>query len=91
MLPLFSVDQWFNAEAIERAGAGVALGSDRHTRRAIEPPSEATLAGLRPAVERLLADAGPRAAAQRIAAEMAALPPVDDAPAALEDARRPRG
>ncbi len=85
VLPLFSVDQWFNAEAIERAGAGVALGSDRHTRRAIEPPSEATLAGLRPAVERLLAEDGLRTAARSVAAEMRALPSVDAAPAAFEE------
>jgi hypothetical protein len=53
----------------------VALGSDRLTRLAIEPPGEETVAALRPAVERLLADPGPRAAAQAIADEMRALPP----------------
>jgi UDP:flavonoid glycosyltransferase YjiC (YdhE family) len=85
VLPLFSVDQWFNADAVARAGAGVALGAaERHTRRAIDLPSEATLAALRPAVEHVLADPGPRRAATRIAAEMRALPPVDEAPAALE-------
>jgi len=85
VLPLFSVDQWFNAAALARAGAGVALGAaERHTRRAIDLPSEATLAALRPAVEHVLADPGPRRAAARIAAEVRALPPVDDAPAALE-------
>jgi UDP:flavonoid glycosyltransferase YjiC (YdhE family) len=85
VLPLFSVDQWFNAAALARAGAGVALGAaERHTRRAIDLPSEATLAALRAAVEHVLADPGPRRAAARIAAEMRALPPVEDAPAALE-------
>jgi len=89
VVPLFSLDQWFNAEAVERAGAGVALGSDRLTRLAIEPPSEETVAALRPAVERLLADPAPRAAAQAIADEMRALPPVDEAVPALEAIARP--
>ena len=84
VLPLFSVDQWFNAEAVARAGAGVALVADRHTRRAIDLPSAETLAGLAPAVEHVLSDPGPRRAAQAVAAAMRALPPVDDAPAALE-------
>ena len=29
VVPLFALDQWFNAEAVERAGAGVALGGER--------------------------------------------------------------
>jgi UDP:flavonoid glycosyltransferase YjiC (YdhE family) len=84
VLPLFSLDQWFNAEAVARAGAGVALDGERRTRRAIDLPSAETLAGLRPAVEHVLSDPSPRAAARRVAAEMRALPAVDAAPAALE-------
>ena len=83
VLPLFALDQWFNAEAVARAGAGIALDGERHSRRAIDLPNAETLAGLRPAVERLLADPGPREAARRIAEEMRALPPVAEAPAAL--------
>jgi UDP:flavonoid glycosyltransferase YjiC (YdhE family) len=83
VLPLFALDQWFNAKAVACAGAGIALDGERHTRRAIDLPNAETLAGLRPAVERLLADPGPREAARRIADEMRALPPVDEAPAAL--------
>ena len=83
VLPLFALDQWFNAEAVARAGAGVALDTERHTRLPIHLPNEETLAALRPAVEHVLSDPAPRAAAQRIAAEMAALPSVDEAPAAL--------
>jgi UDP:flavonoid glycosyltransferase YjiC (YdhE family) len=90
VVPLFALDQWFNAEAVERAGAGVALSSDRLTRLAIEPPSEATRAALRPAVEQLLSDPGPSAAARAIADEMRALPPVDDAVPALEAIARER-
>ena len=84
VLPLFALDQWFNAEAVARAGAGIALDGERRTRRAIDLPSAETLAGLRPAVEHVLSDPGPRAAARRLAAEMRALPPVDAAPPALE-------
>jgi UDP:flavonoid glycosyltransferase YjiC (YdhE family) len=84
VLPLFALDQWFNAAAVARAGAGVALDGERHTRRAIDLPSAETLAGLRPAVEHVLADPRPRRAAREIAAAMRALPPVDDAPAELE-------
>ena len=85
VLPLFALDQWFNAEAVARSGR-----RRRARRRAPHPPRDRpprrtqTLAALRPAVEHVLADPGPRAAAQRIAAEMRALPPIDTAPAALE-------
>ena len=84
VLPLFALDQWFNAAAVARAGAGVALDAERHTRRAIDLPSEETLAALRPAVEHVLADPGPREGARRVAEAMRTLPPVDDAAAALE-------
>jgi UDP:flavonoid glycosyltransferase YjiC (YdhE family) len=84
VLPLFSLDQWFNAAAVARAGAGVALDAERHTRRAVDLPSEDTLAALRPAVERLLSDPAPRRAAQAIAEEIRGLPPVEAAVSALE-------
>ena len=67
VLPLFALDQWFNAAAVARAGAGVALDGERHTRRAIDLPSAETLAALRPAVEHVLTDPGPRDGARRIA------------------------
>jgi MGT family glycosyltransferase len=84
VLPLFSLDQWFNAAAVARAGAGVALDAERHTRRAVDLPDAATLAALRPAVEHVLTDPAPRRAAQAIADEIRALPPVEDAVPALE-------
>ena len=64
VLPLFSLDQWFNAAAVARAGAGVALDAERHTRRAVDLPDAATLAALRPAVEHVLSTP-PRAARRR--------------------------
>ena len=84
VLPLFSLDQWFNAAAVARAGAGVALDAERHTRRAVDLPDAATLAALRPAVEHVLTDPAPRRAAQAIAEEIRALPPVEAAVPALE-------
>jgi len=84
VLPLFALDQWFNAAAVARAGAGVALDGERHTRRSIELPSEETLAALAPAVERVLSHPGPREGAARVAAALRALPGVDTSPAAFE-------
>ena len=84
VLPLFSLDQWFNAAAVARAGAGVALDAERHTRRAVDLPDAATLAALRPAVEHVLDDPRPRRAAQAIAEEIRGLPPVEAAVSALE-------
>jgi UDP:flavonoid glycosyltransferase YjiC (YdhE family) len=84
VLPLFSLDQWFNAAAVARAGAGVALDAERHSRRAVDLPDAVTLAALRPAVEHVLTDPAPRRAAQAIADEIRALPPVEDAVPALE-------
>jgi UDP:flavonoid glycosyltransferase YjiC (YdhE family) len=85
VLPLFSIDQWANGEAVQRAGAGVALTGDRDTRRVTELPHGDAIGALRGSVERLLADPGPRRGAQAIADEISALPPVDDAIDAFED------
>jgi UDP:flavonoid glycosyltransferase YjiC (YdhE family) len=79
VLPLFSIDQWANAQAVERCGAGVALTAERDTRSVLGLPSDATLAELRPAVERLLGDRDHRYRAMDVAAAMASLPPVDAA------------
>jgi UDP:flavonoid glycosyltransferase YjiC (YdhE family) len=84
VLPLFSVDQWYNAAAVARAGAGVALDAERETRLPIDFPDDATMAALRPALEHVLADPAPRRAAQAIADEIRGLPPVEDAVPALE-------
>jgi UDP:flavonoid glycosyltransferase YjiC (YdhE family) len=67
VIPGFA-DQPRNAARVAALGAGIALDG---------------LAGLGDAVRRLLADDAYRAAARRVAAEVAALPSVDEAPALL--------
>ena len=79
VVPLFSGDQFVNATAVARAGAGLALDDDAAGRGALELLAPATLGRLGDAVGRLLADAAYRDAAAGIAAEMGALPPVDAA------------
>ena len=83
VVPLFSADQWANAAAVAAAGAGLALDAERATRRVLGLPSVRTLAAIGPAVARVLEDPSYRQAAQRIAAAMRALAPVDDAPGVL--------
>jgi UDP:flavonoid glycosyltransferase YjiC (YdhE family) len=68
VVPLFA-DQPWNAERVDAVGAGIALGGG----------PEAAVAGLREAVVRLIGDPSYRSSAQRVAAEMRALPPVDAA------------
>jgi UDP:flavonoid glycosyltransferase YjiC (YdhE family) len=62
-----AADQFRNAEGGVRSGAAVAL-----------VPSENTSDSVRAAVERLLADPGLRAGAERVSAEIAAMPGPDD-------------
>ena len=76
VLPLFSVDQWANADGVARAGAGVALVGERRTRRVGGLPGPATVGELAPAVTRVLADPGFRRAAGEVAGAIRALPPV---------------
>ncbi len=83
VLPLFSIDQWANAAAVDRVGAGIALDAERDTRRVLGLPGADTLQALGPAVQRLLADASYRRASQRIAAAADAAPPVERAVGAL--------
>jgi UDP:flavonoid glycosyltransferase YjiC (YdhE family) len=85
VLPLFSADQWANARAVARVGAGVALDSGRETRRGLGLPDPEAVAQLRPAVERVLREPTFERAAERVAASMRALPPVDTSPAALAE------
>ena len=91
VVPLFSIDQWANAAAVQRAGAGVALDAERGTRRVLARPGPDVMDGLGPAVQQVLADPSHRREAQRIAAAMRALPPADaavDTLAALSSAAR---
>ncbi|WP_445149686.1 glycosyltransferase [Baekduia sp. Peel2402] len=88
VLPLFSIDQWANAEAVERVGAGLALNDDRDTRRALELPAAATLAGLADAVEHVLEDGAFRRRAGAVASAIAELPPVESAVGEIAAAAR---
>jgi UDP:flavonoid glycosyltransferase YjiC (YdhE family) len=83
LMPLFSTDQWANADAVARTGAGLALDSERRSRRVLDLPNPGTVSELRPALERVLGEASFAREAERIAASIAALPLVDEAPAAL--------
>jgi UDP:flavonoid glycosyltransferase YjiC (YdhE family) len=77
--PMFA-DQPNNAERITAVGAGLAL-----------PTRADSVPDLRRALTRVLEEASFRAAAQRLAVEIAALPPVDDAAVEIESlARDPR-
>ena len=54
LLPLFSSDQWFNAERVAELGAGIALTGG--PRGAVEPPRPDVLAALPGALRAVLAD-----------------------------------
>ena len=79
--------------AVARAGAGIALDADRDSRRVLELPGPDILGELRPALERVLAETGFERTTARIAASIASLPPVDEAPSELAElaARGRRG
>ncbi|NUT92085.1 MAG: glycosyltransferase family 1 protein [Saccharothrix sp.] len=61
--PLFSMDQFMNAEAVARQGAGVAVDS---------------VEDIGPALDQVLTDPGYSKAARRLADEMATLPPISN-------------
>jgi UDP:flavonoid glycosyltransferase YjiC (YdhE family) len=83
IMPLFSSDQWANADAVARAGAGLALDAERESKRVLDLPAPETLAGLRGAVDRVLGEPAFARDAQRVADCIRALAPVAEAPAAL--------
>jgi UDP:flavonoid glycosyltransferase YjiC (YdhE family) len=85
LLPLFAGDQWRTARRVAEIGAGIVLEDGE--RRTFDPPGEHVIARLPNAVRRLLDDATFRRAAERIAGEIAALPPADAMVAVLEDVR----
>jgi UDP:flavonoid glycosyltransferase YjiC (YdhE family) len=85
VVPLFSSDQWDNAAAVARAGAGIALDAERQSRAVLELPGAETMTQLRPALERVLTDPDFKRNAAPVAASIEALPPVDEAPAALAE------
>jgi UDP:flavonoid glycosyltransferase YjiC (YdhE family) len=79
VVPLFSADQWFNAGAVARCGAGLALDAERHTRRVMALPGDDVIAGLRGAVARVIGEPSFSREAQRVATAMDELEPVDAA------------
>jgi UDP:flavonoid glycosyltransferase YjiC (YdhE family) len=79
LLPLFSFDQWANAAAVARRGAGIALDGDAGARRLLAMPPAEVLEGLAPAVRRVLANRSYARNAQELAGAMAALPSADAA------------
>ena len=77
LLPLFSTDQWHNAERVAELGAGIALTGG--PRGAVEPPGPDVLAALPGALRAVLADDAYGRAAAAIGAAIAALPPSERA------------
>jgi UDP-N-acetylglucosamine:LPS N-acetylglucosamine transferase len=67
-------DQWENADAIARAGAGIVLEQDQHD-----------TASIHAALGQLLGDDVYRVAADRLAAEIAAMPSADDHVITIEE------
>ena len=84
VLPLFSSDQWANAEAVVRAGAGVAVGGAPGARPVLGVPDPGTYGDLAGAVARVLDDPGYRREARRVADAIRSLPPVETAVTLLE-------
>jgi UDP:flavonoid glycosyltransferase YjiC (YdhE family) len=85
VMPLFSGDQWANADAVARAGAGVAVEDDAAARPVLGLPDAGTVDQLPAAVTRVLEDPSLGDGARRVADAMEALPPVDAAVEVLEE------
>ena len=79
VVPLFAFDQWANAAAVARAGAGIALTARAATPDVFDLPTADTISRLGPAVARVLDDPAYGREARRIADAAHALPPVDAA------------
>lgn len=84
VVPVFSLDQWANGEAVSRAKAGLLLADDPADRGALALPSERVIDGLAAAVERIIDDDFFRRGARDVATAVGSLPPVDDAVDLLE-------
>jgi len=90
LIPLFA-DQPVNARRVAALGAGIALGpvaEGGDVTTLIAGTATDGIPALRGAVETLLHEPGHRMAARRVAAEIAALPPVDAVPELLADLAR---
>lgn len=82
VVPLFAADQWLNGRTVAALGAGMTL---EDTRAAFAPPGPAVVEALPQAVMRMIEQPAHREVARRVSCEIAALPPVQDAVALLED------
>src|SRR4051812_25824761 len=88
VVPLFSFDQFENAQRVAEVGVGVALLDDPATRPiagTVLQRGPAAVAGLCDAVTRALTDEDIRASVRRLAADIAALPPASECLSALAD------
>jgi UDP:flavonoid glycosyltransferase YjiC (YdhE family) len=80
--PLFA-DQARNGEAVRRATVGVTVGVPDQVTGGVRGLGPDDVADLRSAIERVLGDPGYRAAAARVAAEIASLPAIEEVVAGL--------
>lgn len=80
--PLFA-DQPRNAQAIQRVGAGVVVASEDPAPGGLRRLGPEHVAPLRASIEQVLGDPAYRQVAERIAAEMAVLPTLDELVARL--------
>ncbi len=85
VLPLFSNDQWANAEAVARAGAGITVADDASQRKVLDLPGPATIGELARAVTSVLDDSAYRRDAVRVADAIRALPSVDESVRFIEE------
>lgn len=85
VLPLFSTDQWANADAVARSGAGIAVADDLNTRKVLDLPPEATVRELTGAVESVLSEPTYRREAVRVRDAMRAMAPVEESVRVLEE------
>jgi UDP:flavonoid glycosyltransferase YjiC (YdhE family) len=74
VVPLFASDQWDNADAVERSGAGIAVRG--FPRRTFDPPGDDVFAALPGAAQQLLETGETRRAAHRVADQIGALPDI---------------
>jgi UDP:flavonoid glycosyltransferase YjiC (YdhE family) len=85
VMSLQSTDQFHNARRVAEVGAGIALTDGPDSERlALDDPGPEVISALPDAVRNVLDDPGYRAAARGVAAEMAALPPLEEAVERLE-------
>lgn len=87
VIPLFSFDQFANAERVEAVGVGVALVDEGAAERRagdVVPRGPQAVKRLAEAVAGLLQDEAVRAGSRRLSAEIRLLPPASECVAALE-------